>query len=286
MLATSTGACGTGGGGGGGTPVVFIGPQTAGSANTYTQAVTTPTGFTLTDGYIVRTRINATNTGASTLNVNSAGATAIQTNTLTGLQALAGGELAANLQYDFTYNGACTCFVLMNAPSGVVAAGTTQTVTTAQWTAFTVFDVSTSSQTLTLPLGSTLSPNGGIVIRTLGQTATLAPNASDKIHNGTTLGSAGTSLTIPAASTITVTTDAAAAPATIWAPLGGSTITVASGTSALGTSAISSAACATAVTTSAPGTATTDVVLASFNGDPTGVTGYVPLTAGMLTIIS
>lgn len=67
---------------------------------------------------------------------------------------------------------------------------------------------------------------------------------------------------------------------------GGLTTTIASGTSALGTSAISSAACATAVTTSAPNTATTDVVMASFNGDPTAVTGYIPLTAGMLSIIS
>lgn len=62
--------------------------------------------------------------------------------------------------------------------------------------------------------------------------------------------------------------------------------TIASGTSALGTSAISSATCATVVTTTATGTATTDVPLWGFNGDPTGVTGYVPLTAGMLTIIA
>lgn len=67
---------------------------------------------------------------------------------------------------------------------------------------------------------------------------------------------------------------------------GGLTSTIASGTSAMGTGAISSATCATVVTTSAPNTATTDVVLASFNGDPTAVTGYIPATAGMLTIIS
>lgn len=67
---------------------------------------------------------------------------------------------------------------------------------------------------------------------------------------------------------------------------GGLTTTVVSGTSALGTSAISSGACASAVTTTATGTATTDVIMAGFNGDPTGVTGYAPATAGMLTIIS
>jgi hypothetical protein len=66
----------------------------------------------------------------------------------------------------------------------------------------------------------------------------------------------------------------------------GGTITVASGTAALGTSAIASAACATVVTATATGTATTDVVTASFNGDPTAVTGYIPATAGMLTIIT
>lgn len=67
---------------------------------------------------------------------------------------------------------------------------------------------------------------------------------------------------------------------------GGLTTTIASGTSALGTSAISSGACATVVTTSATNTATTDVVLVGFNGDPTGVTGYAPSANGMLTIIS
>jgi hypothetical protein len=67
---------------------------------------------------------------------------------------------------------------------------------------------------------------------------------------------------------------------------GGLSTTVASGTSALGTGAIGSAACATAVTTSATNTATTDVIWWGFNGDPTAVTGYVPLVAGMLTIIA
>lgn len=66
----------------------------------------------------------------------------------------------------------------------------------------------------------------------------------------------------------------------------GITYTIASGTSALATGAISSATCATAVTTSATGTATTDVIAWGFNGDPTGVTGYIPATAGMLTIIA
>jgi hypothetical protein len=60
---------------------------------------------------------------------------------------------------------------------------------------------------------------------------------------------------------------------------------IASGTSALGTGAIGSGACATAVTTAATGAATTSTIAASFNGDPTAVTGYSPTTNGMLTVI-
>jgi hypothetical protein len=60
---------------------------------------------------------------------------------------------------------------------------------------------------------------------------------------------------------------------------------VASGTAALGTSVIASAACASAITVAASGVLVTDVIQATFNSDPTAVTGYVPLTSGMLTII-
>ena len=81
-------------------------------------------------------------------------------------------------------------------------------------------------------------------------------------------------------------TGVATAIATNLSAAGGLTTTIASGTSAMGTGAISSATCATVVTTTATNTATTDVVLAGFNGDPTGVTGYIPATAGMLTIIA
>lgn len=65
----------------------------------------------------------------------------------------------------------------------------------------------------------------------------------------------------------------------------GCTTRVFTGTKALATGAISSAACTAAQTVAATGTLTTDIITASFNGDPTAVTGYVPLTAGMLTII-
>lgn len=59
---------------------------------------------------------------------------------------------------------------------------------------------------------------------------------------------------------------------------------IATGTSAMGTSAISSGACATVVTTTATGTATTDVIDATFNADPTATTGYT--APNMLSIIA
>ena len=67
-------------------------------------------------------------------------------------------------------------------------------------------------------------------------------------------------------------------------------ITVASGSLALATSQINSGVCqaVTAGTTNsaaATGVLTTDVVEASFNGDPTGTAGYEPGTSGMLAII-
>ena len=70
------------------------------------------------------------------------------------------------------------------------------------------------------------------------------------------------------------------------------TRTIASGTAALGTAALASGKCygdssqPAVVTATATGTLTTDVLTASFNGDPHAITGYIPSTAGMLTIIS
>lgn len=66
---------------------------------------------------------------------------------------------------------------------------------------------------------------------------------------------------------------------------GACAVTIAAGTIALATSAISSAACSSEQTSAATGVATTDTLQSSFSGDPTAVTGYIPSTSGMLTII-
>ena len=89
--------------------------------------------------------------------------------------------------------------------ASTVVAGTSQTITAAQWKAGDVFTVTTAAQTLTLPASSTLSANGGIAIQTIGQSVTLAPNAADAINGGTT----GASVTLPAGLTAFATTDAA-----------------------------------------------------------------------------
>ena len=62
--------------------------------------------------------------------------------------------------------------------------------------------------------------------------------------------------------------------------------TVVSGSKALATSSISSATCTAAQTATATGTLSTDTVVATFNADPTSVTGYAPAITGMLTILA
>jgi hypothetical protein len=59
---------------------------------------------------------------------------------------------------------------------------------------------------------------------------------------------------------------------------------LASGTATLTSSAISSASCSSATTVSASGVATTDIIIATVNTDPTATTGYTPLTTGSLYI--
>lgn len=64
----------------------------------------------------------------------------------------------------------------------------------------------------------------------------------------------------------------------------GVTQTIASGAKALATGAISSGTCTSAQTDTATGTLSTDTIQVTSNADITGVTGYAPVTSGMLTI--
>jgi hypothetical protein len=65
----------------------------------------------------------------------------------------------------------------------------------------------------------------------------------------------------------------------------GLTQTIASGSTALGTTLIASGAKSSILTVTATGVLATDNILADFNTDPSGITGYAPSASGMLTII-
>lgn len=149
------------------------------------------------------------------------------------------------------------------------------------------------------PSSGTLTNASGLPIAGLtglgtGVGTALAVNvgsAGSFITNGGALGtpSSGTltnATGLPIGGITGLGTGVGAALGTALSANGGLTTTIASGTLALSTTAISSGACTAAQTATATNTATTDVVLASFNGDPTAVTGYSPATAGMLTIIT
>jgi hypothetical protein len=68
-----------------------------------------------------------------------------------------------------------------------------------------------------------------------------------------------------------------------------STQTIAYGTAAIAATSIGSAACVAATITTTGGTAaniaTTDSIAATFQGDPTSNTGFIPSTSGMLSVI-
>ncbi len=144
--------------------------------------------------------------------------------------------------------------------------------------------VTTGTGTLTIAAGKTATHNATTTFAgTDGKTLTIS-------NSGTLAGGDAYTLAIAASKTLTVSnsiTLAGTDATTMTFPSVSATIprVVASGAKALATSAISSAACTTAQTDTATGTLTTDAIIVSFNGDPTAVTGYVPLTTGMLTII-
>lgn len=57
---------------------------------------------------------------------------------------------------------------------------------------------------------------------------------------------------------------------------------IASGAKSLNTTAVTSGQCGTAQTATATGALTSDKLMASVSADPTGITGYQPLTTGSL----
>jgi len=90
---------------------------TTGAANTY--VLTTNQGVvTLANGTQIAAKINVSNTGASTLNVDTRGAKAIRKLAASGDIDLVAGEIVANgryiFQYDMTANSAAGAWIVLN----------------------------------------------------------------------------------------------------------------------------------------------------------------------------
>lgn len=102
---------------------VYTGGTSGGTLNAQTVLTPTPLGFTLTAGRRVTFIAGFTNSGPTTLNVNSTGATNILKQSTSGLVALAGGEIVVGQAVDVWYDG--TQYELLNAaPQSLVPACT------------------------------------------------------------------------------------------------------------------------------------------------------------------
>lgn len=153
------------------------GVTTTGSANAY--SVTTNSGFTaLASGLRFSAKINATNTSASTLNVDGLGAKAIRRYSLTGEQALSGSELQINGRYDFIYDAAAASssggWIVLN-PTGL----DTSSVNSVPAGAVMPFAMST-------PPSGWLECNGAAVSRTTYATLFAAIGTTFGVGNGST----------------------------------------------------------------------------------------------------
>lgn len=94
---------------------VYYASTSGGSANAQTVASPTPTGFTLVVGKRITFLAGFTNTGATTLNVNSTGATSIFRYTPGGPVALIGGEIIVNNYVECIFDG--TRYILVTNAS-------------------------------------------------------------------------------------------------------------------------------------------------------------------------
>jgi hypothetical protein len=160
---------------------------TTNSSNAYTLASVFPSsGCALANAPTVHVTFNAVNTGAATLTGCGGTTVPIEVQTPSGLSALVGGEIAAsNTERIVTYNVAATDWVLANQLGSPVSNPcTSQTITAAQWAAGFTCTITAASQTLTFPAVTTLSPQGGVFINSVGQYFTATPAAADGINAG------------------------------------------------------------------------------------------------------
>lgn len=244
--------------------------------------------FTDISGTIASAQVSGSYTGITglgTLTVGSTGAgftIALSTSTLTGQVGLTNlptlgantvlGSIAGGTPIALTATQLTTlCNVFSATVNGCVPnpGSATGKVLSDNGTWISVAGTGTvTSVAMTVPTGFSV---GGSPITGAGTLAiTLSNESANTIFAGPSSGGA--------------TTPGFRAMVTADLPAGVSQ-TIASGSLTLNTTSVGSAACSSAQTATATGAATTDAIEVSFNGDPTAVTGYIPLTTGMLTII-
>lgn len=102
----------------------YIGSTSTGSANAQVVATPTPIGFSLTAGFRIVFIAGFTNSGATTLNVNSTGATNVYRTSPGGPVALAGGEIVAGNLVEAFYDGTQYEILTSTGPSGGVGTQT------------------------------------------------------------------------------------------------------------------------------------------------------------------
>lgn len=152
---------------------LYRGGTSTGSANAQVLATLAPTGFSLTIGNIVTWIAGFTNSGATTLNGNGTGATAIKKIAGGALVALVGAEIVSGGAYSAYYDG--TQYQLLNPSTasggsgGAVVVntlnlkGSAPTATTGSWTVDQITVATALGGTSYVGTSKTFSFNGATV---------------------------------------------------------------------------------------------------------------------------
>ena len=143
----------------GGGSTLFIGGTSTGTANAQVVATPVPSGFSLTNGYQILFTAGFANTGATTLNVNGTGATAVVTQTPNAGQALVGGEIQANGLTLAVYSTVDSKFHLKSIDTQLGGVGPVTTI------------VSASTADLSLAFNHNASISGTTTIQSFGSNA-------------------------------------------------------------------------------------------------------------------
>jgi len=135
----------------------FAGGTSTGTANAQVVASTTPAGFAKTPGQVVTFTVGSglSNTGSTTLNVDSTGASLINKNTGSGNVPLTGGELTAGSFVSVIWTG--TVYLLQSQSLGALA-----TLGIGQW-------LQNVSGNLTIKNGAVMGDDGNGNFTTLPQ---------------------------------------------------------------------------------------------------------------------